>query len=611
MPKRNPFAPNQVVKDTTAVPTGHVPELHKPTLDVIHRLIATAQATGQPTSLLAVGESGSGKTHLIAQLRHELRADPGVLVVPVMMDGAHLGGIWRHIRRELVRELLHETESQPGGLRRLLVARYPQWGQVRAINGIFDIIFPPSAPRLEQLTSKDADLSPELRKVLPKVFESATQLAASDWLKGESLADDALQSLGVVPVDRTDREQEAAARGVVRSLCRLAGKSPTLVVVFDNLERVQATTTDADALREYAWAAGELATDPGPRVVATFIRPDTAALLLKSDDRSAKQRITANRTELPPLDRWEYVERLVGAAFESSPEWIAARRMNADVYWPLGEPFLRTLLNKNRFSLTPRHLLGACRTELDRLLSGKPLLAKPAPAKAQAATPSATESPPPPPVVRFDTPWTKKRDKSLAQPSAVAFDTLVNIGFPWLQETFGAGWERVGESFEELPDVGLLFRRAGQPLLLGVSACNHPPTPFFRRIDRLRKQWHAGRQRHLAALVLVRRDGEKWTDAGKKRWADAAADGMKTVALAPQQFAELAAYQELFGLTQNGTFLYEGRPVSVAEYQTWAGEHLSSAVTELADSLFGPREAVPLVAEKTARKSAAKTKAKI
>lgn len=273
IPMDNPFAPNPVMVYPAVLPVGHVPELHKPTLDAVHRLIHAAKQVGQPTSLLVVGEAGSGKTHLVAQLRDDLRADPGTLVVTVSLLGAYPNGIWRHIRKRLADDLLREIDGHPGGLRRLLVARYPQWGQVKAVNGIFDIIFPPSAPKLAQLTAKDSDLQYELRAVLPKVFETSTELVASEWLRGRNLPDDDLAALGLKVEDRTDQEQEVAAREVVLSLCRLASKSPALVIVFDNLESIQATTTDTKALRDYAWAAGELATEPGPRVVVTFARP--------------------------------------------------------------------------------------------------------------------------------------------------------------------------------------------------------------------------------------------------------------------------------------------------------------------------------------------------
>ena len=105
----NPFHTTGALKDTFAVPPGHVPELHAPVLATIRRALAACRAGGSPTSVLVRGETGSGKTHLLAQLRDELKADPTTLVVGINFFGAYPGGLWRHVRKSLVTELIRVT----------------------------------------------------------------------------------------------------------------------------------------------------------------------------------------------------------------------------------------------------------------------------------------------------------------------------------------------------------------------------------------------------------------------------------------------------------------------------------------------------------------------
>lgn len=592
----DPFHGNSALKDTTALPPGNVPELHKPALDALTRLVAAARASGGPTSLLVHGEQGSGKTHLIAQLRHDLRGDPAAVVVEVSLHGAYPGGLWRHTRKLLVRDLLCESggNGSATGLTRLLAARYPQWGKVQAVGGLLDIIFPPTAPKLAPLMAADGGVPIALRAVLPKLYEAATATTAADWLRGEHLTDEALKVLGLPIADLTDQQQEVSAREVVLALCRLAGGKVTLVVCYDNLEAVQSSTADGPALRDFAWAAGELATEPGPRVVVTFVRPETMQLLRKVAEKAAVQRIAGTETEIPPLARWEHVARLVAARYEATPGWADVRKGHDDPHWPLGEPFLRAVLAGNRHALTPRHLLSACRVELDRIRKGK---------TSSTAEPAAAESQ----AVGFDRPWQDRRDRYLAKPATLKFDAVVGIGLPWLREAVGARFDRFPHPFDELPDVTLLFRPASGGKMIGVSVCSHPPQQFWRRLARLEKQWAAAREHHLTALVVVRRDGERIEPGGRRRWESLAAAGVAMLALPPQQYAELAAYQELFSLTQAGTFMDRGRPVTVAEFQTWAVPHLTSAVKELADAVFGPvpapeQDLVPLVTAKPDRK---------
>ncbi len=419
------------------------------------------------------------------------------------MMGSSAGRLWRHVRKELAADLLRTPPgAATSGLTRILHARYPQWGTERPGGAsMLDIILGrDAAPRLATYLAGESDLPSAMRSVLAKLYEPATQTTAADWLKGDQLADDKLATLGLPTASVSDQELEAAARDVVLALCRLAAEKTTLVLGVDNVETVQATLTDEKALRELAWLVGELATGDGARVVVTFVRPETMVTLRKAADKPAIQRMASVETQIPRLGRWEHVVRLVAARFEASAPWQALRKQHSDPYWPLGEPFLRGLMAANKLVLTPRHLVGACRVQLERLRTGadEPITLDPAPVDAEPAKPKPTS---------FDAPWQKRRDKYTAQPASLTFDTVVGLGLPWLREAIDAPFTLFEHQVDTLPDVNLLFRPVAGGRMVGVSCCDHAPAQLWRRLDRLKKQWgDRSTSGVLQLLVLVRQE---------------------------------------------------------------------------------------------------------
>lgn len=120
----NPFMVDKI-KNAGVLPSGHVSDLHTPVLAAIHQTIASCWAAKVPSSVLVVGQAGSGKTHLLAQLRHELAANTSAVVVEINMHGASQGRLWRHVRQELVTNLLKTPAlDAPSALTRILHARH-------------------------------------------------------------------------------------------------------------------------------------------------------------------------------------------------------------------------------------------------------------------------------------------------------------------------------------------------------------------------------------------------------------------------------------------------------------------------------------------------------
>src|SRR5690606_18170518 len=68
------------------------------------------------------------------------------------------------------------------------------------------------------------------------------------WLGGTSLPEAALNRLDLAQDEGTDEEREDESRRVVLMLCKLAGESLPIVLSFDQVEALEMTPGDRDAV---------------------------------------------------------------------------------------------------------------------------------------------------------------------------------------------------------------------------------------------------------------------------------------------------------------------------------------------------------------------------
>ena len=222
----NPFTSHSL-DHTLTLPAGHVPELHEHTLTKCTQVFARSRQSGHSIGLLVQGEAGSGKSHLIAQLGHQLVADPGAILVSIRLRGSYAGRLWRHVRQQLIEELLWLYPDQKlggNGLLRLLRRRFPRWANLtqKQLGGLMDWLIGPShagtnlQPHLEEFDQR-GQLQHKLKKVLPKLATAELRNIAHSWLKGEQFGEEDLQRLGLPQQVLSEQEQEVEARDVVLS----------------------------------------------------------------------------------------------------------------------------------------------------------------------------------------------------------------------------------------------------------------------------------------------------------------------------------------------------------------------------------------------------------
>lgn len=612
----NPFGADFVKDPWQAVP-GHVPEVQRAALERWKQLIDQVEKSGVSASLMVYGEAGSGKTHLLSQVRegYVAAARPAPLVWA--KQETSVSQIWRNLRRCLFRDLLRTTGNGPTALDCLLSGRFPGWTPAGVgREGIAGVIFgrtPAYQVLARLLDDMDRTKRPDraTRAVLAKLYDPASASAARDWLYGEELEPEALTALGLPATGLADADREQQSREVVKSICRLTAANSPLCICFDQVEGLQAGTNDTASLVDFSKVAFELVEEPSAAVlVVTLIQPHVLQALEATAHQAYIHRIKQHVANIPSLS-WEQAVAVALARLEAVEVVRRERHQHQDKYWPVGEGFVRKLYDGNAYSLTPRHLIRACRDEFARLQHGSagPVV----PARGGNAGDTSTGGPGQPPADDLAAGWLTARNNFLAKPQSVQFDRVIEIGLPFLIELTQTPLVRIKDANPALGDVSLLFQPTdGGRKPIGVSCCNHDPRSLWRRLDRLLDQWMATSGKSLGTLVVVRSAVPPPTPAAQTRLDTLAKAGVRVLLVDHTPLASLAAYQLMLTSAHNGKLARGGKTVEVSEYTAWAKSHQSEAALTFFEQVFAPvpppgrPEVQPEVTAPSGKKAAAK-----
>jgi hypothetical protein len=206
---------------------------------------------------------------------------------------------------------------------------------------------------LRELAMK-LDLPRNLCMVLEQLVFNRNVHDASAWLAGDGLPESALQGLGLGPDNDEDREE--VARHITTALCRLAGETLPIVFCFDQVESLQRTATDEEALFRFGRMAADLH-DADHNVFlitclqAAFVDQFKSAVRAADLDRIARRSVL-----LEPLTRAQ-VSSLLQSRLVAAPELSNLRAQHAsEPLYPLANNFPADLPLEP--ALTPRRALS-------------------------------------------------------------------------------------------------------------------------------------------------------------------------------------------------------------------------------------------------------------
>jgi hypothetical protein len=437
--------------------------------------------------------------------------------------------------------------------------------------------------------------------VLPKLDNRELRLLADAWLRGRPLAPAQLEKLGLPSDAGDDEDQEHQARSVVLSLLQLAGDRTTTFICLDQIETVQASANDPVALRRVATLGTDLLSDLTPKVVATFVRPNTLVAMQTAVEVSDVQKLSQFQTGIPALS-WDQTLKIVHARLEAEPTCLPHRRLRPDEPdYPLSRGFLEELFAQHKRSLTPRLLITQCRVEFSRIVEGGEIEDQrgdedrigggtrvPQGTASAAQTggdkePSTTVLP-----VEFMRAWEAQRRKYLSSLAGVNFETVMGVGLPWLVELLNTRFVRVQDPIPQLGNVNLIFHPVHSTAkLLGVSFCHQEPRVLYHRLKKLTSQWQSEHGKRLGSLVILRAPEQPMAPGGEAKLEELRQLGACDVQLSREQLAEMAAFQILLTKALGGDLHRHGLTVEATTYQGWVKENVSSSVKEFLHQIFG------------------------
>lgn len=358
----NPFR-DTVVQDAWQTPVD-ISEIHAAAFEACLAGIDSA-ARAVPDSLLIYGAAGSGKTHLLARLQRYLaetsrNAPDSVLrcvfcFVRLQTSPALL---WQHVRRRLATDLMRREQGLTQ-LQRLVGHQLGiGWGRT-ARAGILELRVLRSqdeaalTQHLRELAMK-LDLPRNLCMVLEQLVFNRNVHDASAWLAGDGLPDSVLESLGLGPENDEDREE--VARHITTALCRLAGETLPIVFCFDQVESLQRTATDEEALFRFGRMAADLHDADNNVFLITCLQVAYLDQFKKAVRAADLDRIMRRSVLLEPLTKAQ-VARLVESRLSSAPELSSLRaEHSAEPFYPLKPNFVSQLPLEPPW--TPRRVLS-------------------------------------------------------------------------------------------------------------------------------------------------------------------------------------------------------------------------------------------------------------
>lgn len=585
-----------------------VPEVHAQAFESCLRGLHHVRESQSSVGLLIHGEAGSGKTHLLGRLRERLTTSDPVstdrlesLFVWVRLQTSPRA-IWRHLRRQIVDDLLRADQSlrpiDPNGLpsaERLAKTQFER------------ILF----HRLAEVRPAEGDLDrwvDYMREHKPEGLEAALEDIAERieldfntttafkhlafgrhrrelkaWLMGDSLPEAALERLQLTAEDGSEEDREQVARQLVQMLCRLAGNKLPIALCFDQVEALQVAADDREGLFAFGQMVSTLH-DESTNLLLVSCMQSSFADDLKTRSRGADyDRLTSWGSQmLQPLTVGQ-AEKVIAARLAA----VGARGLwPLSAGWPLGSELLNELVKQG--SLTPRRLLTLCAMGFDRWAAGGD------PAEVLQASPQvSTEVAAKNLNETLDDVWEQRLETATKENTPARTNDIVRTGLPVLLKVVAPQLQTVRD--DHLPDVELVFE--SQVGKVGMSLCTNPnATSLAARLKRLKTQWSKGRLKKLVLLRDVREPISKTARKAIEVLDELQASGAVINHVDAETLIALDVLQGLMADAKSGDLATQGNVVTPQSVEEWLRSELAASLRAFADQ-FTDLTTTPVTSE--------------
>ncbi len=227
----------------------HEQQQPEPTVDSIHQeAIAAIEATldqvaqdHNTRTLILDGDAGSGKTYLLGRLKKAFNHKAFFAYIPPFPQSDH---IWRHILRYTVDSLVQVPDGQTDSQLLLWLNSVLSALRQRTIkqkifkDDVFDLLRSDRQKFINQLKNiyKKAGIynADNFFGVLHDLTDPELYPLACEWLRGDSLSEESVQTLKV----NRSIDDEVPAREILANFSRIAGDTQPIVLCFDQLNSI-------------------------------------------------------------------------------------------------------------------------------------------------------------------------------------------------------------------------------------------------------------------------------------------------------------------------------------------------------------------------------------
>lgn len=552
--------------------------------------IQHVRRTHNSAGLLIHGEAGSGKTHLLRRLRTHLTPQaPSAthreecLYVWVRLQTSPRM-IWRTLRRTLVDDWFRPVRGVNSQFQRILFHRF---AEIRTAEGDlerwYEYMLESDPAGLKELLDRIAD-SLDLDRNTAVAFEHIAfgrhlrDLRA--WLSGDSLPEAALERMDLSQDEGTDEEREDQSRQIVLMLCRLAGNGLPIVISFDQVEALQTSPGDRDALFSFGQVTSTLHDSTTNVLILSCVQSSFFSELRDQARRADYDRMASlGAWTLHPLQRDECLQLIQARLSQLDPAECPG--VPSTLGWPLSSAEFEALFARNS-AIPPRQLLSLCAERFESWSHrDQPREAASATAASTPSTTAETAA-----ALGVATPtdnflqekWDASYTVRFENNIPVKTEDIIRHGFPMLVKMLVPDARQIHD--ELLADVPLVVESSSRRT--GISFCTQANmTSLGARLKRLKTQWATGR---LQRLVIVRDDRVPLSASAKKArqtLEELEQQGVAVLHPTVEVLAALDALRDLLSDAKSGNLAGSEGTITPQTVEAWLSTHLPPGLRAL------------------------------